>query len=174
MQRLQSERLDVVGSGSGHASRAIDRRDERQRGRRQNEHRPQPGDRPRRGSTRRTCLVDANLGLGNIDLLCGLNGYWNLSHVVSGARNVREIVLGRPEGIDVIPGASGLTELADWPATAQADVVRQLAEFEQTHDFLVIDTAAGIHARCDNFSKPATSCSSSRLPSRPPSPTLTH
>jgi flagellar biosynthesis protein FlhG len=99
----------------------------------------------------RTCLVDANLGLGNIDLLCGLNGYWNLSHVVSGARNVREIVLAGPEGVDVIPGASGLTELADCPAVVQADVVRQLAEFEETHDFLVIDTGAGIHRSVREF-----------------------
>src|SRR5262245_61998403 len=47
------------------------------------------------------CLFDANLGLGNIDLLCGLNGYWNLSHVVSGARTVSEIVLEGPCGIHV-------------------------------------------------------------------------
>jgi flagellar biosynthesis protein FlhG len=99
----------------------------------------------------RTCLVDANLGLGNIDLLCGLNGYWNLSHVVSGARNVRDIVLAGPEGIDVIPGASGLTELGDCPASAQADVFRQLTEFEETHDFLVIDTGAGIHRSVREF-----------------------
>ncbi len=99
----------------------------------------------------RTCLVDANLGLGNIDLLCGLNGYWNLSHVVSGARNVREIVLAGPDGVDVIPGANGLAELADCTAVVQADVVRQLAEFEETHDFLVIDTCAGIHRSVREF-----------------------
>jgi flagellar biosynthesis protein FlhG len=98
-----------------------------------------------------TCLVDANLGLGNIDLLCGLNGYWNLSHVVSGARNVRDIVLAGPEGINVIPGASGLTELADCPASAQADLFRQLTDFEETHDFLVIDTGAGIHRPVREF-----------------------
>src|SRR5262245_37802904 len=47
------------------------------------------------------CLLDANLGLGNIDLLCGLNGYWNLSHVVSGARTVSEIILDGPGGVHV-------------------------------------------------------------------------
>ncbi len=99
----------------------------------------------------RTALLDANLGLGNLDLLCGLNGYWNLSHVVTGARNLSEIVLEGPEGIQVIPGASGLAELADWPEPAQADVVRQLADFEQTHDFLVIDTAAGIQRSVRQF-----------------------
>jgi len=98
-----------------------------------------------------TCLVDANFGLGNVDLLCGLNGYWNLSHVVSGARNVRDIVLAGPEGIDVIPGASGLTELADCPASAQDDLFRQLTEFEEMHDFLVIDTGAGIHRPVREF-----------------------
>jgi flagellar biosynthesis protein FlhG len=99
----------------------------------------------------RTALLDANLGLGNLDLLCGLNGYWNLSHVVTGARNLGEIVLEGPAGIQVIPGASGLAELADWPEPAQADVVRQLGEFEQTHDFLVIDTAAGIQRSVRQF-----------------------
>jgi flagellar biosynthesis protein FlhG len=93
----------------------------------------------------RTCLIDANLGLGNIDLLCGLNGYWNLSHVISGARNVSEIVLAGPEGIDIVPGASGLSDLSDCQATVQADVIRQLVEFEEDRDFLVIDTGAGIH-----------------------------
>jgi flagellar biosynthesis protein FlhG len=99
----------------------------------------------------RTCLLDANLGLGNIDLLCGLNGYWNLSHVVTGARNVRDIVLDGPEGVQVVPGASGLSELADWPASAQLDVFRQLDQFEQSQDFLIIDTAAGIHRLAREF-----------------------
>jgi flagellar biosynthesis protein FlhG len=98
-----------------------------------------------------TCLLDANLGLGNVDLLCGLNGYWNLSHVATGARTLREIVLEGPAGIRVIPGASGLAELADGPEEAQADVLRQLAEFERSQDFLVLDTATGIHRSVRQF-----------------------
>src|SRR5579863_3134542 len=56
------------------------------------------------------CLLDANLGLGNIDLLCGLNGYWNLSHVMNGVRTLDDICLEGPCGLRVIPGASGLSE----------------------------------------------------------------
>jgi flagellar biosynthesis protein FlhG len=91
------------------------------------------------------CVIDANLGLGNIDLLCGLNGYWNLAHVVSGARNLRDVILSGPEGIEVIPGASGLTEAADWSPAAEADVFRQLEDYEETRDYLIIDAAVGIH-----------------------------
>ena len=97
------------------------------------------------------CLIDANLGLGNIDLLCGLNGYWNISHVVSGARAVREIVLEGPCGIHLVPGASGLVDSADCSPAAQREVLSQLDELERRHDFLIIDTGTGIHRTVRQF-----------------------
>jgi flagellar biosynthesis protein FlhG len=97
------------------------------------------------------CLIDANLGLGNIDLLCGLNGYWNLSHAITGARRLNEVVLEGPEGIHVVPGASGLIDVADSPPEVQRDIIRQLAELEQNHDYVVIDTATGIHRSVRQF-----------------------
>jgi flagellar biosynthesis protein FlhG len=97
------------------------------------------------------CLLDANLGLGNIDLLCGLNGYWNLSHVVSGARMVSEIVLEGPCGLHVVPGASGLLDAADCSPVAQRELVAQLDELERQHDFLIIDTGTGIHRTVRQF-----------------------
>lgn len=101
------------------------------------------------------CLLDANLGLGNIDLLCGLNGYWNLSHVVTGARRLSDVVLDGPDGIHVIPGASGLSDLADCPPAAQQEILHQLQELEQTHQFLIIDTGSGIHRLVREFLMPA-------------------
>jgi flagellar biosynthesis protein FlhG len=103
----------------------------------------------------RTCLVDANLGLGNIDLLCGLNGYWNLSHAVSGARTVSEIVLEGPHGIHVVPGASGLFGSADCPIAIQREIISQLEELEGHHDFLIIDTGTGIHRSVRQFASAA-------------------
>lgn len=97
------------------------------------------------------CLLDANLGLGNIDLLCGLNGYWNLSHVMTGARTLEEIVLQGPAGIDVIPGASGLAEIADCSDALRRDLLQQLLPIEQSHDFLVLDTGTGIHRLVRQF-----------------------
>ena len=99
----------------------------------------------------RVSLLDANLGLGSIDLLCGLNGYWNLSHVISGARTLEEITLTGPEGVHVIPGASGVTDVADCPLAAQKDILAQLARLEFNHDFLIIDTATGIYRSVRQF-----------------------
>jgi flagellar biosynthesis protein FlhG len=97
------------------------------------------------------CLLDANLGLGNIDLLCGLNGYWNLSHVVSGARTLADIVLPGPAGVNVVPGASGLLELADCSQTSQRELLMQLEDLERRHDYLILDTGTGIHRTVRQF-----------------------
>lgn len=104
---------------------------------------------------RRVCLVDGNLGLGNLDLLCGLNGYWNLSHVVSGARRLDDILLPGPAGIHLIPGASGLAELADCPASVQRQLLLEFQRLERDHDLLLIDTGTGIHQLVRQFTRAA-------------------
>ena len=57
----------------------------------------------------RICLLDASLGLGHLDLMCGLNGYWNLGHVLAGSRQLSDIMLDGPAGIHIVPGPAG------WP-----------------------------------------------------------
>lgn len=99
----------------------------------------------------RVCLLDANLGLGNVDLLCGLNGYWNLAHVISGARELTEIMLRGPADVNVIPGASGLTDVADCGPSTQREILSQLESIEHAHDFLVVDTGTGIHKTVRQF-----------------------
>jgi flagellar biosynthesis protein FlhG len=100
---------------------------------------------------RSVCLLDANPGLGNIDLLSGLNGYWNLSHVVSGARSIAEITLEGPGGIHVVPGACGLFEATEGSLVAQREVFRQLEELERDHEFLVLDAGTGFHPSVRQF-----------------------
>ncbi|HCS51076.1 P-loop NTPase [Rubinisphaera sp.] len=94
---------------------------------------------------KRVCLFDADLGLGNLDLMCGLNGYWNLSHVLSGSRSLSEIMLDGPAGISILPGASGLVELADTAQGDRSQLLQQLAELDDDFDFLILDCGTGIH-----------------------------
>jgi flagellar biosynthesis protein FlhG len=100
---------------------------------------------------RKVCLLDANPGLGNIDLMCGLNGYWNLSHVVSGARSIDEIILTGPAGVHVVPGGSGLEDLAQSSDDVQTHLLDQLTTLEATHDDLVIDTGTGLFPGARQF-----------------------
>lgn len=91
------------------------------------------------------CLVDVSLGLGHLDLLCGLNGYWNLSHVISGTRTLKEILIRGPLGIQILPGGGSLIEALQGDDHLPSEVLWQFRELEQEHQFLILDTGAGLH-----------------------------
>jgi flagellar biosynthesis protein FlhG len=92
----------------------------------------------RQGST--VGLLDASPGMGSLGLLCGQNGYWNFEHVLAGTRKLDEIVLHGGVGIQLVPGASHLLTAPDIHRAG----IRALAEFEQRHDWLIVDTGADV------------------------------
>jgi len=94
----------------------------------------------------RVCLLDANPGLSNIDLLCGLNCYWNFGHVLTGAKSLGDVILKGPAGINILPGASGLLELGASQALAE-----QVAMLETAYDVLVVDTGTGLNETARRF-----------------------
>ena len=57
---------------------------------------------------RKVVLLDADMGLANVDILLGMYPQFNLSHVLSGDKTLNEIMLNGPDGLRVIPGASGI------------------------------------------------------------------
>jgi len=99
----------------------------------------------------RVCLLDADLGLGNLDLMCGLNGYWNLSHVLNNSRSLTEIMLTGPAGISILPGASGLVDLADSPSGDRERLLNELNRLDQEFDYLILDCGSGVHRGTRQF-----------------------
>ncbi len=99
-------------------------------------------------------LLDANWGVGHIDMLCGLNGYWNLSHVLSGSRRLDEILLDHSSGVRILPGAGSLAEEADKPA-AVVELFAAIGRLKEDFDFIVVDLGAGIHRVLRQFLKMA-------------------
>lgn len=103
----------------------------------------------------KACVLDANPGLNNIDLLCGLNCYWNLSHVLTGAKSLSEVILKGPDGINVLPGASELIELTDPSHRQSPELCEQVALLESAYDFLIVDTGAGLQRSSSQFAAAA-------------------
>ena len=85
------------------------------------------------------CLLDASSGVGHLELLCGRNGYWNLSHVAAGSRRLEDITQEGPRGVRVVSGVSCLLDANDTPLNLRP----QLADLEQRHDWLIVDTSSG-------------------------------
>ncbi|MEQ6342104.1 MAG: MinD/ParA family protein [Gammaproteobacteria bacterium] len=100
-------------------------------------------------------LMDADMGLANVDVLLGLHPIYNLSHVISGERTLEEVILPASNGLSIVPASSGLKSMAELSATQHAGVIRAFSELSQTLDVLLIDTAAGISESVVSFSRAA-------------------
>ncbi len=101
----------------------------------------------------RVVLMDADLGLANVDVLLGFHPRFNLSHVLSGERSLSEIMVNGPSDLRIIPASSGLQHMSDLSTTEQAAVIRVFSEIDKDVDFLLVDTAAGISSSVVNFAR---------------------
>ncbi len=93
---------------------------------------------------KKVMLLDADLGLGNIDILLGLSPKFNLKHVISGEKSIEEITIKGPAGIMILPAASGVQDITDLKPEGQLNLLERLDAFDNFPDFLLVDTGAGI------------------------------
>lgn len=93
---------------------------------------------------RKVLILDADLGLGNLDVLLGLAPKYNFSHVLTGEKTMDEIIIKGPEGISIIPAASGLQELTALTTEQKINLFNLLEGLNEKIDIMLIDTAAGI------------------------------
>ena len=100
---------------------------------------------------RRVLVLDADLGLANIDVVMGISPRFNLQHVISGQKGLREVVVQTASGIQVISGGSGLADLANLSETQRETLIGSLAELEGMADMMLVDTGAGIGANVLQF-----------------------
>jgi flagellar biosynthesis protein FlhG len=94
---------------------------------------------------RKVCLFDADLGLANINILMGLIPEYTLEDLMTGQRTLDEILIKNYNGIDIIPGSSGVEGIANLNDSEVRRLIDALASLNK-YDFLIFDTSAGIAA----------------------------
>ncbi|KFI22199.1 MinD/ParA family protein [Nitrosococcus oceani] len=100
-------------------------------------------------------LLDADLGLANIDVLLGLQPTYNLAHVVNGECSLEDIIIPGPAGIKVVPAASGARAMAHLSPAEHAGLIHAFSKLGTALDVLLIDTAAGISDSVISFTRAA-------------------
>ena len=95
-------------------------------------------------------ILDADLGLANVDVMFRLNPRYTLKHVLTGERTIEEVIVEK-YGVSVIPASSGIQALANWPAPNRRRLISELSRLANVVDILIIDTPAGIGDDVMNF-----------------------
>lgn len=104
---------------------------------------------------RRVVLLDADLGLANIDVLLGLKATHTLADVLAGTHSLRDVLVNGPHGLKIVPASSGVQHMAALSAREHAGVINAFNELSDQVDVLVIDTAAGISDTVVSFVRAA-------------------
>ncbi len=99
----------------------------------------------------RVVIIDADLGLANIDVMLNALPRYNLGDVISGEKLLRDIIIRGPLDLKIVPGGSGLFDLANLDQSRRTLLLDQLGDLENEADYIIIDTAAGLSRNVIGF-----------------------
>ncbi len=112
-------------------------------------------------------LMDADLGLANVDVMLGITATGSIDQVLDGDTQLRDILVTDIRGFDVIPGGSGLHQLTRLSSDRQMILLDHMNTLTENYDLVLIDTPAGIGENVLYFS----SCAGTVLVVLTPDPT---
>ncbi|HPI40603.1 MAG TPA: MinD/ParA family protein [Pseudobdellovibrionaceae bacterium] len=95
-------------------------------------------------SGHRVLILDGDLGMSNVDLLFGKKAAYSLWDVMSGSKELTEILVSLAPGVDLISSGSGLLEYNHLDAFQRRSMLEVSQELNKNYDFMLVDTAPGI------------------------------
>jgi flagellar biosynthesis protein FlhG len=99
----------------------------------------------------RVVIIDADLGLSNVDVVMGRMSKYNLSDVINSNKDILEILEEGPNGVKFISGGSGVQELVKLNKTQLVDLLMKLGKLDEEADVILIDTGAGLSENVISF-----------------------
>lgn len=93
---------------------------------------------------KRVLLFDADMGLANLDILCGINGDHSVQDVLEGTKTIPEILLDGPAGLKVLPATSGILKMERLTQPHLIRLTHDLGRLAEDFDLLLVDTGAGL------------------------------
>jgi len=102
-------------------------------------------------------LIDADLGLANVDVMLGITSNASIREVIDGTAAISDVIVTAPTGFDLLPGGSGLFEMTALSPDDQRVFLGELETVSANYDLLLIDNAAGIGENVLYFASSAQS-----------------
>lgn len=93
---------------------------------------------------RSVLVLDADLGLANVDVMLGVQPKYTLHDVLEGKRSMADIIIDVPAGISIIPASSGVERMCQLSHADRLALIQSVEEVALEYDYLFVDTQAGI------------------------------
>lgn len=93
---------------------------------------------------RRVLLFDADFAKGNVDCLMNVKPAFNLAHVMSGEKQLNEVLVEGPGGVTIVPGSNGVIEMTRMSQIQHAGLIGLFSDLGIDADTMVIDSATGL------------------------------
>ncbi|MFT5446401.1 MAG: flagellar biosynthesis protein FlhG [Gammaproteobacteria bacterium] len=101
-------------------------------------------------------LLDADLGLANVDVVLGLRAQRTLADVLDGVCDLEDVIMEAPGGLRVVPASSGVKRMSQLGSSETAGIIHAFSSLSSPPDTLIIDTAAGINESVASFVRAAS------------------
>jgi flagellar biosynthesis protein FlhG len=92
----------------------------------------------------RVGILDADFGLGNVDVMLGLTPISHIGSVLTGEKGFDDIGATTVAGVRVFPAGNGIRSLTDLPVGHWVRLQAGITELSATLDYLLVDTGPGI------------------------------
>ena len=100
---------------------------------------------------KKVLILDADLGLSNVDVILGASAPGNLFQVIHNGLDLNDVVADGPLGIKFISGGSGIYDLSNLSDSQIQYFLYQVGQFDNWADIILIDTGAGLNRMVLNF-----------------------
>ena len=100
---------------------------------------------------KKVLIIDADLGLANMDVMLGLNPRYTINHVLKGEKRLEDVIVTASGGFKLLPAASGIQELTELDSSQRLLLLNELDSLQGHFDILLIDTGAGISSNVMYF-----------------------
>ena len=98
-----------------------------------------------KGLGKNPIILDADFGLANVEVILGEHPKYNMSHLINGECQMKDLISESKYGVSFISGGSGIKDMSFLPSYRIADISRKLGQLSEVTDILIIDTGAGIN-----------------------------
>lgn len=100
---------------------------------------------------KKVLIIDADLGLSNIDVVLNIATKYNIRHLFTGEKRLKDLLIEGPHGIKILPAASGIQELTSLNEFQRLRLIEEFDSYEIDADIILIDTPSGISTNVTFF-----------------------